>query len=53
MAIKGKDYVLMACDTSAAFSIIRLKDDEDKLLTIDNDKLMGAAGENYDRVGFT
>ena len=53
MAIKGKDYVLMVCDTSAAFSIIRLKDDEDKLLEVDDDKLMGASGENYDRVGFT
>lgn len=53
IGIVGKDYVLIAADATAAFSIILMKDSEDKILKVDNNKLLGACGENGDRVQFT
>jgi len=49
----GKDYVLIAADTSAARSIVVFKDDEDKILPLDKFKLLGASGPTGDRVAFT
>mmetsp|Transcript_39210 Transcript_39210/g.92312 ORF Transcript_39210/g.92312 Transcript_39210/m.92312 type:complete len:192 (+) Transcript_39210:88-663(+) len=49
--IKGKDFVLMAADSHAAFSICRLKDDNDKLTDVEG-MLFGAVGPNSDTVNF-
>lgn len=44
----------MVCsDTAASHSIITIKQDEDKLVPIDDKKLFGIAGEAGDRVNFT
>lgn len=45
MGIKGKDFVLVAGDTSATQQIITIKHDEDKLVHIDDHKLMCLSGE--------
>ena len=43
--ICGKDWVIIACDTSVNRSIFTLKHDEDKIMTLNNFKLFAAAGE--------
>ncbi|KAL0484679.1 proteasome subunit beta-2 [Acrasis kona] len=53
IGIVGKDYVLLAADATAAFSIILMKDNEDKILKLDDNKLLAASGEAGDRVQFT
>lgn len=53
VALVGADYVLFAADRSAAFSILRFKDDEDKITPIDNNKLLAAAGDAANREDFT
>ena len=45
MGIKGKDFILVAGDTSATQQIITIKHDEDKLVPIDDHKLMCLSGE--------
>jgi 20S proteasome alpha/beta subunit len=52
IGIKGADYVLLASDLNTAFSIVRLSDTEEKLMDLDEHKVIGSAGEHYDRVGF-
>lgn len=49
----GKDFVILGCDRSARFSIVRLKDDEDKICALDGNKLLASAGEVYDRSALT
>ena len=44
MGIKGKDFVIVAGDTSATQQIITIKHDEDKLVPIDSHKLMCLSG---------
>ena len=44
MGIKGKDFVIVAGDTSATQQIITIKHDEDKLAPIDSHKLMCLSG---------
>lgn len=44
MGIKGKDFVLVAGDTSATQQIITIKHDEDKLVPVDSHKLMCLSG---------
>jgi len=51
-ALQGKDYVLVCCDSTAAYSIMKFKETEDKILPIDDNKLMGMAGEVGDRLQF-
>ncbi|KAF5840408.1 20S proteasome beta subunit D, type 2 [Dunaliella salina] len=53
MGIKGPDFVMVCSDTSAAQSIISIKQDEDKLVPVDPTKLFGIAGEAGDRVNFS
>ncbi len=44
----------MVCsDTTASHSIISIKQDEDKLVPVDSNKLFGISGEAGDRVNFT
>jgi 20S proteasome subunit beta 4 len=52
LGICGKDFVLIAADASAGFSIIVMKHDEDKIMKLDEQKLLAACGENGDRVQF-
>jgi 20S proteasome subunit beta 4 len=41
--------VLVAADASVAQSIVKFKEDEDKILTIDDDKLLSIGGPVSDR----
>lgn len=50
--IQGKDYVIVAADCAAAHSILKLKDDEDKIMNLDDDKLLGLSGEAADRLQY-
>jgi len=49
--IVGKDFVLVAADCHAAFSICRLKDDVDKITEVEG-KLFCALGPSADTVNF-
>ena len=53
MGIKGQDFVMVCSDTSAAQQIITIKHDEDKIVPIDEHKVMATAGEPGDRVMFS
>jgi 20S proteasome subunit beta 4 len=50
--ISGRDFVLLAADTSQARSIVVLKTDDDKIMKLDDYKLFAMAGENGDRTAF-
>jgi len=52
MGARGRDFVMVCCDTSANMSIINLKDDEDKILPIDSHRVMALGGEAGDRIYF-
>ena len=52
IGIQGKDFVLIAADQTSAYSIMKFKRDEDKLMTLDNKKLLGIGGPVGDRVQF-
>lgn len=43
--VKGKDFVVVVGDTTAAQQIITIKHDEDKLVPIDSHKLMCLSGD--------
>ncbi|EIM87611.1 20S proteasome subunit [Stereum hirsutum FP-91666 SS1] len=51
-ALTGKGYVLMASDTTAARSIVKMKVDEDKIKTLTPHLLMAYSGEPGDTVHF-
>ncbi|GFR42700.1 hypothetical protein Agub_g3622 [Astrephomene gubernaculifera] len=53
VGIKGKDFVMVCSDTSASHSIISIKQDEDKIVPIDDHKVFCIAGEAGDRVNFS
>jgi len=53
MGIKGRDFVMVCSDTSAAHSIITIKHDEDKIVPIDDHKVFCLSGEAGDRVNFS
>lgn len=44
IGLRGPDFVLLMCDRSAARSIIAYKHDEDKMLPLDDYKLLAQAG---------
>lgn len=44
-ALVGKGYLLMAADTTAARSIVKMKVDEDKIKTLSPHLLMAYSGE--------
>ena len=48
IGVRGKDFVIIASEMSVDYSIIRLKADEDKIVELDNDKLIGSQGELAD-----
>ena len=45
-ALTGKDYVIIAADTTAARSIVKMKIDEDKIKTLSPHLLMAYSGES-------
>ncbi|KZV59961.1 20S proteasome subunit [Peniophora sp. CONT] len=51
-AITGKDYVIVAADTTSARSIVKMKIDEDKIKTLSPHLLMAYSGEPGDTVQF-
>ncbi|CAL1709378.1 unnamed protein product [Somion occarium] len=51
-ALTGKGYVIVAADTTAAHSIIKVKLDEDKIKTLSPHLLMAYTGEPGDTVQF-
>jgi len=53
IAIKGKDYVLVAADSGAARFILKMKENEDKIVALDNSKLLAGSGPVGDRVQFS
>jgi len=52
IGLVGKDYVLVAASRSVARSIVLMKNDEDRLLTLDKHKILGHVGEPGDSVQF-
>ena len=51
--ICGKDFVIVACDTSVNRSIFTLKHDDDKIMQLNKLKIMGSSGEQTDRYTFS
>jgi len=51
-AITGKGYVIMAADTTASRSIVKMKIDEDKIKTLSSHLLMAYSGEPGDTIQF-
>lgn len=51
--ICGKDWVIVATDTAVNRSIFTLKDDEDKIMNLNTNKVLAASGEQTDRYQFT
>ncbi|GAQ82217.1 20S proteasome regulatory subunit beta protein [Klebsormidium nitens] len=51
--IVGDGFVLLASDTSQVQSIVLQKTDEDKIMILDEFKLLGTSGETGDRVQFS
>jgi len=52
IAIKLKDSVLLLIDSTAGRSIVKMKEDEEKVYSIDDNKLLAGVGESGDRVQF-
>ena len=44
-ALTGKGYVIVAADTTASRSIVKMKVDEDKIKTLSSHLLMAYSGE--------
>ena len=51
--IAGKDWVLIATDTAVNSSIFTLKHDEDKIMNLNQYKIVGCSGEQTERYQFT
>jgi 20S proteasome subunit beta 4 len=49
----GKDYVIIAADRAAQFSILKFHDTEDKIAELDGNKLLAAGGDTADRINFS
>eukprot|EP00033_Pygsuia_biforma_P001776 GCRY01001986.1.p1 GENE.GCRY01001986.1~~GCRY01001986.1.p1 ORF type:complete len:193 (+),score=4.56 GCRY01001986.1:77-655(+) len=53
IGLKGQDFVIVLADANVAHSIILVKSDEDKIMNLDDSKIMGAVGETGDRINFS
>ena len=51
--IAGMDWALVVCDTAVNRSIFTLKHDEDKIVTLNNFKVMGCSGDSAARTNFS
>ena len=52
IAFKGKDYVIIAADTYNAYSVLRLKNYDDKIWNLDGEKLLALGGQHSDILRF-
>jgi 20S proteasome subunit beta 4 len=52
IGIVGKDFVLVAADTEVSRSVLILKGGEDKMVQLDDHKILASAGPTGDRVNF-
>ncbi|KAL5015808.1 hypothetical protein ScPMuIL_005397 [Solemya velum] len=52
IGITGKDYVLVAADTTCARSIVSMKQDEDKMFKLSDKLMMLVSGESGDTMQF-
>eukprot|EP00745_Piridium_sociabile_P002150 TRINITY_DN112808_c0_g1_i2.p1 TRINITY_DN112808_c0_g1~~TRINITY_DN112808_c0_g1_i2.p1 ORF type:complete len:234 (-),score=50.91 TRINITY_DN112808_c0_g1_i2:326-931(-) len=52
VGIQGKDFVLLASDTISARSIVKMKNDQDKMFKLNDSLLMAVVGEPGDTVQF-
>jgi len=52
IGIQGKDFVLLASDTKSARSVVTMKDDHDKMVTLSDSILMAVCGEAGDSIQF-
>lgn len=52
IGIVGKDFCIIGADATAARSIVVFKTDEDKIMQLDDSKLLAAAGPVGDRYNF-
>eukprot|EP00301_Raphidiophrys_heterophryoidea_P007397 c12868_g1_i1.p2 GENE.c12868_g1_i1~~c12868_g1_i1.p2 ORF type:complete len:209 (-),score=51.46 c12868_g1_i1:1228-1821(-) len=53
IGIVGKDFAVVAADTTNARSVLRFKSDADKVMELDSHKLMGFGGEVGDYTNFS
>lgn len=53
LGFTGADFALVATDTTAARSIIKYSTEEDKIMQLDEHKLLGYSGESGDTDQFT
>ncbi|OXB71456.1 UNVERIFIED_CONTAM: hypothetical protein H355_007987, partial [Colinus virginianus] len=52
IGLKGPTFAMLACDRYSTSSIIRMQDTSDKILLVDDNKLLGLSGEIGDRLQF-
>ncbi|KAL8584579.1 hypothetical protein ACOMHN_002309 [Nucella lapillus] len=53
IGIQGKDFVILAADTVSARSIVKMKNDQDKMFPLSHQLLMAVVGEPGDTVQFS
>ncbi|KAH8403016.1 hypothetical protein KR222_003157 [Zaprionus bogoriensis] len=53
LGIKGADFVMLACDTMQAKSVIFMKDDQSKLHRLSEFSMLAAVGDGGDTLQFT
>jgi 20S proteasome subunit beta 4 len=53
IGIVGKDFVMIAADTSNARSVLRFTSEADKIMALDTHKLMAYGGETGDYLAFS
>ena len=51
--IAGKDFVIIAADMAATRSILKIQDEDNKLIILSNSQILGVSGENADRTAFS
>lgn len=51
--ICGKDWVVVVCDTAVNRSIFTLKHNEDKIMSLNSNKVLATSGEQTDRYQFS
>jgi 20S proteasome subunit beta 4 len=51
--VSGKDFVIVASDCSSIRSIIKFKDDEEKITKLNNNQVLACSGETADRKSFS
>lgn len=52
-ALQGKDFVMVVCESTVTYSIMKQKGTEDKIKQLDDTKLLALAGDAANRVQFS